>query len=148
MEENEEVLRITARDIEEANRLSLNCPICAGPVEKHADRPEMAAVYCTSCQTLYHHVCWEQNGGSCAVLGCQGDSYKRYGVFDLGPALTIDRKDISRAAPPRPGFSNGQTRRLTRQERRLQREGDGRSFWHDLWRSLLQAIKLWPSDPS
>ncbi len=145
MDENEEVLRITANDIEEANRLSLNCPICAGPVEKHADRPEMAAVYCTSCQTLYHHVCWEQNGGSCAVLGCESDSYKRYGIFDLGPALTIDRKDISQAPSPT-GFPNGQTRRLKRQERRRQREAG--SFWRNLWRNLLQAIKLWPSDPS
>lgn len=148
MDENEEVLRITTEDIEEANRLSLNCPICAGPVEKHADRSEMAAVYCTSCQTLYHHICWEQNGGTCAVLGCESKSYKRYGVFDLGPALTIDRKDISRQAPARPVFPNGQTGRLKRQERRLERGGAGGSFWRNVWRNLLRAIKLWPSDPS
>ena len=146
MDENQAIIRITAEDIEEANRLSLNCPICAGPVEKQTERPQMAAVYCTSCQTLYHHHCWEQNGGSCAVLGCEGDSYKRYGVFDLGPALTVDRKDIARAAASPSGFPNGQTRRLKRRERRLRRE-DG-SFWRDLWRNLLQAIKLWPSDPS
>lgn len=147
MDENE-VLRITTEDVEEANRLSLNCPICAGPVEKHAARPEMAAVYCTACQTLYHHACWEQNGGTCAVLGCECQSYKRHGVYDLGPALTIDRKDISREAASRSGFPNGRTRRLKQQERRRQREGAGRSFWRDLWRNLLQAIKLWPSDPS
>lgn len=144
MDENEEVLRITAEDVEEANRLSLNCPICAGPVEKHAERPAMAAVYCTACRTLYHHVCWEQNGGSCAVLGCENDSYKRYGVFDLGPALTIDHKDVSREAPYPPGFPNGETGRLKRQEKATA----GRSFWGDLWRNLLRAIKLWPSDPS
>lgn len=148
MDENEEVLRITANDIEEANRLSLNCPICAGPVEKHADRPQMAAVYCTACQTLYHEICWEQNGGTCAVLGCENDTYKRHGVFDLGPALTIDRRDIAREAASTPGFPNGQTRRLKRQEKQRREAGAGRSFWRDLWRNLLQAIKLWPSDPN
>lgn len=147
MNENEEVIRITVEDIAEANQLSLNCPICAGAVEKYAPRPETSPVFCVACETLYHLACWEQNGGSCAVLGCEGDTYKRYGVVDLGPPLTIEQRDIPKAAPV-PDFSpNGQTKRL-KEDERLKGQIRVRSFWRELWQNLLQAIKLWPSDPS
>jgi len=148
MSENEELIRITSRDISEANQLSLNCPICASAVEQNSARQEMTAVYCTSCETLYHQACWHQNGNRCAVLGCTGTEHRLYGVVDLGPVLTVGHSDIARQAPvPRLG-PNGRTGRLKESERRLHRELKRRSFIRDLWQSLLRAIKLWPSDPS
>jgi hypothetical protein len=147
MSDNEEFIRITAEDIAQANQLSLNCPICAGAVEKHTANQEAAPVYCVACETLYHHACWEQNGGSCAVLGCDGAVCKRYGVVDLGPALRIEPRDIPKEAP-RPVVSpNGQTKRL-KEDERLRGQIRIGSFWRNLWHNLLQAIKLWPSDPS
>lgn len=146
MDEQEEIIRITVDDVAEANRLSLNCPICASAVEKYVDRPEMAPVYCSGCETLYHLVCFEQNGGSCAVLGCESTSYTKYHAVDLEPALTIERRDIPRESI-RPVVSpNGRTRRLKQEEKRRQRQRGG--FWQLLWESLLRAIKIWPSDPS
>lgn len=148
MDENEHLIRITPEDVSEANQLSLHCPICASAVEQHTSREEMVAVFCTACETLYHRACWDQNGGKCAVLGCAGTTYRRYGVVDLGPVLTVRRGDIPREAPATYVPSNGRTRRLKEDERRLQRELKRRSFFRDLWRGLLRAIKLWPSDPS
>lgn len=147
MNENEEFIRITPEDIAEANQLSLNCPICAGAVEKHTGRAEAAPVFCVECETLYHYACWEQNGGVCAVLGCEGAAYKRYGVIDLEPALRIEPQDIPRQVPE-PVFSpNGRTKRL-KEDERLKGQIRVGSFWRNLWHNLLQAIKLWPSDPS
>lgn len=148
MSDQQETIQISAEDILEANRLSLNCPICAGAVERNASRPEMRAVYCTSCETLYHLACREQNGDKCAVLGCDGSEYRLYGVVDLGPVLKIRRSDIPREAPQPRISPNGRTKRLKRGERRMQRELKRRTFWRDLWQTLLRAIKLWPSDPS
>ena len=148
MDENEHLIKITPEDIAEANQLSLHCPICAGAVEQNAQRTEMAAVYCTACETLYHRACWEQNGSKCAVLGCAGTEYRLYGLVDLGPVITVGRSDIPRDVPRPAVTSNGRTRRLKEDERRLQRELKRRSLFRDLWRSLLRAIKLWPSDPS
>ena len=148
MNENEELIRITPEDISEANQLSLNCPICAGAVEQNASRHEMDAVYCTSCETLYHKACWNQNGAKCAVLGCSSTAYRQYGTVDLGPVLTVARADIPRDAPTPLPTPNGRTRRLKEDERRLQRELKRRSLLRNLWRGLLRAIKLWPSDPS
>ena len=148
MNENEEVIRITADDIAAANQLSLHCPICASAVEKYSNGEDTAPVYCVACETLYHYACWHQNGGKCAVLGCDGDAYKRYGVVDLGPTLTIRERDIPREAPRPVPSANGRTKRLKADERRLQRELKRRTFWRSLWQSLLRAIRIWPSDPS
>lgn len=148
MNENEDLIRVTLDDIAEANQLSLNCPICAGAVEQHAPRGEMRAVYCASCETLYHQACWEQNGAKCAVLGCAGTTFKVHGTVDLGPVLTVARADIPREAPAPYVPTNGRTRRLKEDERRLQRELKRRGFWRNLWQGLLRAIRLWPSDPS
>lgn len=148
MSENGEFISISAQDIAEANQLSLHCPICAGAVEKNAPRQELVAVYCTSCETLYHRACWEQNGGSCAVLGCSGDSYRVFGAVDLGPVLKVRRADIPHSIPTTKTPQNGRNRRLKENERRLQRELQGRSFLRDLWHSLLRAIRIWPSDPN
>ena len=148
MGENEDLIRISSRDISEANQLSLNCPICASAVERNAVRAEMTAVYCTACETLYHQACWTQNGARCAVLGCRGTEHRLHGVVDLGPVLTVTRSDIPRDVPGPFVAPNGRTRRLKESERRLQRELKRRSFFRDLWQNLLRAIKLWPSDPS
>lgn len=148
MTENEEFIKITAHDISEANQLSLHCPICAGAVEKNAARSELVAVYCTSCETLYHRACWEQNGASCAVLGCSGESYRIHGELELGPVLTVRRSEIPHAAPAPAIGQNGRNRRLKEDERRLHKELRRRSFLRDLWYGLLRAIRLWPSDPS
>ncbi|MFW6042652.1 MAG: RING finger protein [Chloroflexota bacterium] len=148
MSENEEVIRITAEDIDEANRLSLHCPICASAVERHTRNAEMAPVYCSECETLYHLACWEQNGTRCAVLGCHSETYRRVEDVDLGPVLTIERSEIPREAPRTVVSANGRNKRLKKNEQRMQREMKRRHFWRDLWESLLRAIKIWPSDPS
>lgn len=148
MNGNEELIKITPEDVSQANQLSLHCPICAGAVEQNSPRQETVAVYCDTCETLYHQACWEQNGAKCAVLGCAGTTYRRHGAVDLGPVLTVTRSDIPREAPMPRASTNGRTRRLKEDERRLQRELKRRSLFGNLWRSLLRAIKLWPSDPS
>ena len=142
------VLRITQDDIAEANKLSLNCPICAGAVEKNVDRPDMAPVYCTACETLYHHACWHRNGGHCAVLGCSGTEVRRYGAYDLEPALVIDHRDIARQPVRTIPSPNGRTKRLKREEHRRRQEAQRGGFWRLLWENLLRAIRIWPSDPS
>jgi hypothetical protein len=147
MNEQDEVIRITSEDIAEANQLSLNCPICAGAVEKNVERSEVAPVYCTECETLYHRACWEQNGAHCAVLGCKGTTVRRYGALNLEPALTIDHRDIARHPPRTVPSPEGRTKRLKREEQQRQQE-QRHGFWYQLWHSLLRAIRIWPSDPS
>ena len=150
VEQEGQPITITLDDISEANRLSLHCPICAGPVEQHSDGRSFRPVICTDCGTLYHEVCWQQNGGSCAILGCESKTYRVYGVLDLGPPLIIDKNDITTAPPPRtvPRATNGQTEKLKRNEKRMQREVGRRLFWRRLFDSLLRAIRIWSSDPS
>ena len=70
MSDENTVLRITEEDIAEANRLSMHCPICAGPVDRFADSADEEPVTCAQCGTFYHKLCWQNNGGKCAVLGC------------------------------------------------------------------------------
>jgi hypothetical protein len=148
MNEQDGVIRITAEDIAEANKLSLNCPICAGAVEKNFDRTDMVPVFCTACETLYHHACWHRNGARCAVLGCSGTEVRRYGSLNLEPALTIDHRDIARTPPRTIPVPNGRTEQLKRQEQRRRQEMQRGGFWRLLWENLLRAIRIWPSDPS
>ena len=56
------LIHITVEDINEANRLSLHCPICASAVENHAEHEALTPVVCTSCGTLYHKACWGAKG--------------------------------------------------------------------------------------
>jgi hypothetical protein len=135
-----EPIRVTPEDVAEANRLSLSCPICAGAVERSADEAALAPVYCTKCQTLYHRTCWDQNGGRCAVLGCDHREARAYGS-ELGPRLKISYSDISRH-PPQPRSVDGRTRRLKEEEKRRRRETASRDFWGELWRRLRRAIGL------
>lgn len=147
-EQEEPLIQITPDDISQANQLSLNCPICAGPVENHAESTPLIPIVCAQCGTLYHQACWEQNGGRCAILGCSSVAYKRYGVLDLGPVLTVRATDIPRevsrpVAPP----TVSPTKKL-KEEQKLQREVQRRFFWSNLFTKLLRMIRVWPSDPS
>lgn len=148
MNDQEEVIRISPEDIAEANQLSLQCPICSGAVEKNVSQSDQRPVYCTACETLYHQACWEQNGAHCAVLGCKGTTVRRYGEYDLEPALVISHRDIARYPARTVPAPNGRTERLKREEQRRQREQQHRGFWQVLWENLLRAIRIWPSDPS
>lgn len=151
-EHEERPITITHEDISQANQLSLHCPICAGAVEQNVDGDSVIPVFCVDCGTLYHRVCWEQNGGKCAILGCQGNQYRVHGALDLGPVLKINERDIQAArpvyTPPAAPAPNDRTKRLKRHEQQMQREMR-RHFWlRDLFESLLRAIRIWPSDPS
>lgn len=150
VEHEEQPITITQSDIAEANRLSLHCPICAGPVEQNTDGLAYRPVICTDCGTLYHEACWSQNGGSCAILGCESKTFRVYGALDLGPTLVINRTDIATTPPVRtvPREANNRTEQLKHNEKRMQREVGRRLFWRGLLESLLRAIRIWPSDLS
>lgn len=138
------LIRITEEDINEANRLSLNCPICASAVENQTENEAMTPVVCGKCQTLYHRACWDLKGGKCAMLGCEHEECYPYGQT-AGPLLTIQYADLPKDSPRLSG--NGANKALKAEQKRL-RERERRSFWGILWRRLLESIKLWPSDPT
>ena len=150
VEHEENPITITLEDVSEANRLSLHCPICAGPVEQFSDGVAFRPVICIECDTLYHEACWQQNGGKCAILGCESRTYRIHGALDLGPTLVINKTDIAIAPPPRavPRTANNREEQLKRNEKRMQREVRRRFFWRGLFESLLRAIRIWPSDQS
>jgi hypothetical protein len=133
-------IQISADDIAEANRLSLNCPICAGAVENNLDQDGLAPVVCAQCQTLYHQACWQQNGGKCAILGCGHNSCYPFGT-DRGPLLKISYSDLPRDRP-RPVPADG-SKKLKAQEKRLQREVKRRTFWDSLFAAIKQAFEKW-----
>jgi len=143
MNENE-TIRITTDDVAEANRLSLSCPICASAVEQHVEHQALAPVICANCQTLYHKTCWEQNGGTCATLGCEHTECYPYGT-ELGPRLTITYSDLPRHAPKRKPSPNGQSKAIKEREKRRQQEEARRVFWPNLYRRILRAFG-WQSD--
>ena len=133
-----EPLTISNEDIAQANQLSLNCPICASAVEKNMDGAALTPVICRKCSTLYHKACWEQSGGKCAILGCGHQEYLVYGQ-DLGPVMRITYSDLP-ADRLRP-VSNGYEKRLKAEEKRRQQDRQ-RSFWADLFKRLLRAIRI------
>ncbi len=126
-------LRITLEDIQEANRLSLACPICSDAVQNHVAQSGLWPVICRECGTLYHRVCWDNNGGHCAVLGCDSHNSVPFGQ-DLGPTLVIRRSDIPRESPP--AYRN-RTKRLKAAEQARTRSG---SFWQTLLRRIWRAF--------
>jgi endogenous inhibitor of DNA gyrase (YacG/DUF329 family) len=139
MEEREQpLIQITSEDIAEANRLSLNCPICAGAVENNQSGEALAPVVCAKCQTLYHQACWQQNSGKCAVLGCGHNQFRRYGE-QVGPPLQIKYTDIPKEAP-QPAISANGSKKLKQQEKQLQKELKRRAFWSDLVNGILRAF--------
>jgi hypothetical protein len=140
IEQENAPIRITDQDIAEANQLSLHCPICAGPVEAHAEEPALEPVVCTKCGTLYHRACWEQNGGKCAVLGCDHTEARRHGV-NLGPVLKIQASDV----PSDAQVDRMQRQRLKSAEKSGQRQVASKpapppSFWARLYQRILKAF--------
>lgn len=131
-----EPIRITLDDVTQANQLSLNCPICASPVERNVPNTSAAPVVCTECGTLYHRACWESNGGKCAMIGCDSTGMRLYGEA-MGPVLTIRRSDLDRVPP---GYRN---KRLKAHEvRRSQGQPEKpRSFWNRLFRRILDSFR-------
>ena len=128
-------IKITDTDIAEANRLSLSCPICAGPVEKNVDDSSLSPVVCLQCGTLYHKACWEQHNGKCAVLGCEHKEARAYGT-DIGPLLKIRYSDLPKHVPVTPSY-NGRTQQLKEQEKQRQKET---GFWNTLFDRILRAF--------
>ena len=131
-------IKITSKDIEEANRLSLGCPICASAVEDNIESQALRPVICSKCQTLYHKTCWEQNGGKCATLGCGSTESYPYGT-EIGPRLKIRYSDLPKHVP-QPAPSNGRFKELKEQQKRLQQRARGRQFWANLYDRILKAV--------
>lgn len=143
MDEELPPIHISADDIAEANRLSLNCPICAGAVENNVNNDALTPVVCGRCQTLYHRACWGQNGSKCAILGCGHNQSYVYGSNNIRP-LQIKYTDLPKDPSPRPSIPvNGRVKQLKEQEQKMQREMKRRTFWGDLWQSLLRSIGIW-----
>ncbi|KAA3660716.1 MAG: hypothetical protein DWQ04_18635 [Chloroflexi bacterium] len=133
-------IRITDDDIREANQLSMHCPMCANPVENYVTDPDITPVVCTQCGTLYHKVCWEQNGGKCAVLGCGNEKYRIHGQ-DTRPTLTISYKDIPRV-PPNGSSPSRRTQQLKNEQRRQVEQLRRPSLLRRLFQWLLDQIKI------
>ncbi len=139
MHEEDDVLRITEDDITQANQLSLACPICAGPVENMPLESELQPVRCVDCDTLYHHACWEQNGGKCAILGCTSTQVLAHGA--LAETLTITLNEV-----PTDAQVGRQQQRLKNIEReRMRRAGKqpqpvNSGFWAGLFRNIAKAF--------
>jgi hypothetical protein len=134
-----EPIKITPDDIEEANRLSLGCPICASAVQDNVEAQALKPVICSNCQTLYHATCWEQNGGKCATLGCGSTESYPYGT-EVGPRLKIRYSDLPKHAPQAPSSPNGRQKELNEQQKRLQERARGREFWSNLYGRIKRAF--------
>jgi hypothetical protein len=132
-------IEITGKDIEEANQLSLHCPICANPVENHVTDVDLKPVICAKCGTLYHRACWEQSGGKCAVLGCGHGKAIAYGS-NTSPILKINYTDLPQ--PALNGRSGPPSKQLKEEQRRqieaLRRPG----LLYRLFKWLLDQIRI------
>lgn len=134
------LIQISLDDVNEANRLSLHCPICANPVENGVTDSALTPVICTGCHTLYHKACWQQSGGKCAILGCDTKKYVVHGQQKL-PVLKIKYTDL-----PTPSVNGRSARtrnkRLKEQQRRQVRQLRRPSLLQRLWQWLLDQIKI------
>lgn len=141
MEEQElPPIQISDDDISEANRLSLHCPICAGAVENNVNDPAVRPVVCSKCGTLYHRACWDQSGGTCAILGCECTEYYVYGR-NQDPALTITYSDLP--SPSQNGRGpTAQTKRLKAQQAREVERLRQPGLWQRFWQWLLDQIQI------
>ena len=133
------LIQITDEDIQQANQLSLHCPICAGAVEKNLTEPALTPVVCTQCKTLYHRACWEQSGGKCAVLGCGHTKYYVHGT-DVRPTLTIKYTDLPQ--PSLNGHSARRNKQLKAEQKRQVEQLRRPGFWQKVWQWLLDQIKF------
>ena len=133
------LIQITDEDIQQANQLSLHCPICAGAVEKNLSEAALTPVVCAKCKTLYHRACWEQSGGKCAVLGCSHTAYYVHGT-DVRPTLTIKYTDLPQ--PSLNGHSARRNKQLKAEQKRQVEQLRRPGFWQRLWQWLLDQIKI------
>ena len=141
MSDEENVLRITFDDIQAANQLSLACPMCASPVEDNVLDSSLRPVSCAQCGTHYHSVCWQHNGGSCAVLGCNCTEHRVYGVEE--DSLRISIKDLPSEADVK--RRNQQLKRREKQQRTSSTtppptDQQRRGFWGSLFNNILRAF--------
>jgi len=132
-------ITITPDDIQEANQLSLHCPICANPVENHVPDQELRPVVCEKCGTLYHKSCWELNGGKCAVLGCGHEKYFLYGQ-PRGDVLRVKYTDLP--APSANGRPSRQTKKLKEEQKRQVEQLRRPSLLRRLFQWLLDQIRI------
>lgn len=141
MDEEQELppITISFNDINEANQLSLHCPICANAVENHVQDVSLRAVVCAKCGTLYHRACWELGGNKCAVLGCNHKKYYVHGVR-VSPVLSIKKSDLGPTVPSRNGAQ--QNKRLKHQQRRQVERMRRPGLFQRLWQWLLDQIKI------
>ncbi len=140
MADSNGVLRVTYEDVAEANQLSHQCPICAGPVENHAEAAPLTPVVCNQCSTLYHKACWEQNGGKCAILGCGHTECHRYGSV-RAPVLQIRPHEI----PSDAQVMQMNMRRLKSAEQARSRPSEPppakpRNFWSQLFEAIRRVF--------
>lgn len=148
MSDENGVLRITDNDVQEANQLSLACPICAGPVEKHIEEAELAPVVCVKCGTLYHRACWERNNGKCAILGCGSTQYRVYGRSEA--VLKITAADLpSDAEIARQERAQKTLKQVERERARVASQSQSpnaaprrqpRGFWAQLFEAIRRAF--------
>lgn len=131
-------LSITNSDIQEANQLSMHCPICANPVEKFVEDRDLLPVVCAKCGTLYHKTCWEQGGGKCAVLGCGHEKFNIYGT-PTSPVLSIKYTDLPRSSE---NGRSSQTKRLKEEQRRQVEQMRRPSLLQRLVQWLLDQIRV------
>ena len=127
-------IRITVDDVNEANQLSLHCPICANPVERYATEPSLAAVECVGCGALYHKTCREQAGGACAMIGCDEKQYRPYGEL-IAPEITLSKQDM-------PGDGRQLNKELKRQEQLRRRRELQSNLLSRFFAWLLRQIRI------
>lgn len=136
MADSNGVLRISYEDVTEANQLSHQCPICAGPVENNAEAIPLTPVVCNQCGTLYHKACWEQSGGKCAILGCGHTACHPYGA-PQGPVLTIRPHEI----PSDAQVMQMNMKRLKSAERQRRPSPTPPVKQRGFWATLFEAIR-------
>ncbi|HFQ94405.1 MAG TPA: hypothetical protein ENK32_10375 [Anaerolineae bacterium] len=134
-------ISITEDDIKEANQLSLHCPICANPVEKFAEDPDLRPVVCTECGTLYHKACREQSGDKCAVLGCESETFYAYGMR-ADPVITIKHSDLKPGVNGRSPRPQRAAKRLKNEQRRQVEQLRRPGLLQRLFQWLLDQIKI------
>lgn len=143
MNEEQELppITITTDDIQEANQLSLHCPICANPVEDHVNDLALQAVICAKCGTLYHQGCWELGGNKCAVLGCNHEKNYIHGIR-VSPVISIKHSDLGPVVPSANGRSTPRNKQLKHEQRRQIERMRRPGLFQRLWQWLLDQIKI------
>lgn len=129
-----EPIKITLDDVEEANQLSLACPMCAGPVYRAFDEAAMAPVECASCETAYHKACWDSVGAKCAMVGCDCTRVRAYDSPAPG-GVVINQTDFRQRGPVI-------TEDLKRQQQEMRRQLESGSLLGRFLRWLIRQIRI------